>query len=229
MQLRITLKQFFSFAVVKKIKDELQHIIFGNEQTGNTSQLKKAQSFLRGNAKTGSVIKNAKPLKSEEEICLIAFIQTENLFYSPEIPVLNFVAEGAEQRVYRLDDMYVIKLNQSIFYEYWLDYFNSLLVHNYFFSATQYELLGFKIIDEKIFAVVKQEFITATEPTDLNAVKHFLEYNGFANKRNNDYFNQELGVIFEDLHDENVLSQNQILYFIDTVFYLTKEFYKNTL
>ncbi len=46
--------------------------------------------------------------------------------------------------------------------------------------------------------------------------------NGFENKRNNDYFNPELGIIIEDLHDENVLTHDGILYFIDTVFYLKK-------
>ena len=42
----------------------------------------------------------------------------------------------------------------------------------------------------------------------------------------NDYQNDELGLIFEDLHDENVLINNGILYFIDTIFYLTDNFYK---
>ncbi|SCY98988.1 hypothetical protein SAMN02927903_03264 [Flavobacterium caeni] len=48
--------------------------------------------------------------------------------------------------------------------------------------------------------------------------------NGFENNRNNDYINRELGIILEDLHDENVLTSNGILYFIDTVFYLTEDF-----
>jgi hypothetical protein len=60
---------------------------------------------------------------------------------------------------------------------------------------------------------------------DLTAVKAFLEYNNFQNQRNNDYINTQLGLIFEDLHDENVLSVNGILFFIDTVFYLTDGFY----
>ncbi|ATP55889.1 hypothetical protein CPT03_05130 [Pedobacter ginsengisoli] len=65
------------------------------------------------------------------------------------------LTEGAEQKVYRFDDHSVIKLNGSIFYEYWLDYFNSPLIHNYFFKSTLYEFLGFKIIDDSLFAVVK--------------------------------------------------------------------------
>jgi hypothetical protein len=43
--------------------------------------------------------------------------------------------------------------------------------------------------------------------------------NGFENTRNHDYFHPDLGIILEDLHDENVLTQDGILYFIDTVFY----------
>ena len=36
--------------------------------------------------------------------------------------------------------------------------------------------------------------------------------------------NEELGIILEDLHDENVLTRNGLLYFIDTVFYLTAQY-----
>lgn len=74
--------------------------------------------------------------------------------------------------------------------------------------------------------MVKQEFIIATEPTHLEDVKEFLVFNGFTNTRNNDYLNREIGLIFEDLHDENVLSRNSILFFIDTVFYLLDSFYE---
>lgn len=44
--------------------------------------------------------------------------------------------------------------------------------------------------------------------------------NGFINTRNHDYYNANLDIILEDLHDENVLTQDEILYFIDTVFYI---------
>ena len=55
----------------------------------------------------------------------------------------------------------------------------------------------------------------------------FLLYNGFQLKKNNDYFNADLGLIFEDLHDENVLSDKGILFFIDTIFYITPTFYRS--
>lgn len=47
-----------------------------------------------------------------------------------------------------------------------------------------------------------------------------MNNNGFKNIRNNDYLNSDFGLIIEDLHDENVLTQNGVLYFIDTVFYI---------
>ncbi len=78
--------------------------------------------------------------------------------------------------------------------------------------------------NEILYAVVKQSFVTITQDTDLNKVKIFLEANGFINNRNNDYVNSEIGIIIEDLHDENVLTKNDIHYFIDTFFSLQKNF-----
>ena len=210
---------------MKKIKDELQHIILGHEPTGQASQLKKIQRFLRSNAETSFATEKHKQLKSEETATLIAFAQQENMIYAPIIRESDVISEGAEQKVYRLNGSHIIKTNAGAFYECWLDYFNSLLIHNYFFPATAYTFLGFKMISGELNAVVMQEFIVTSEPTDLTIVKEFLQYNNFYNNRNNDYINSELGIIFEDLHDENVLSANGILFFIDTVFYLTHGFY----
>lgn len=210
---------------MKSIKDELQNIILRDEQTGSGSQLKKAQGFLRRYAEAGNPAQKQQHFKNEETAALLKFAHEEQLFYTSPILPKDYISEGAEQRVYRFDDAHVIKTNQGIFYENWLDYFTSLLIHNFFFPATAYAFLGFKIIDDELHAVVKQEFILANENTDLSAVKEFLEYNGFQHKRNNDYFNPEISLIFEDLHDENVLSYNGVLYFIDTVFYLTPAFY----
>ena len=210
---------------MKNTKDELQHIILGDEQAGRTSQLKKVQTFLRRHAETSSATQKQERFKSEETAELINFARQEELFYEQPISEKDFISSGAEQRVYRLDETHVIKTNGSIFYEYWLDYFNSLLIHNYYFPATAYTFIGFKIIDDEFYAVVRQEFVSTTEATDLVAVKQFLTYNQFFNTRNNDYINTDLGVIFEDLHDENVLSKNSVLFFVDTIFYITPNFY----
>lgn len=210
---------------MKLYKHELQNIISRDGPESGSGKLKKTQNFLRRNAPAGIGTQKQERFKSEEEAKLIAFAREEDLFYLQIISEDDFIAAGAEQRVYRYDDFSVIKLNDSIFYASWLDYMNSLLIHNYFFKSAAYELLGFQISNNALYAVVKQDFIVKTAATDLNAVKEFLVFNEFINTKNNDYYNSQLGIIFEDLHDENVLTRDNLLYFIDTVFYLTEDFY----
>ena len=113
----------------------------------------------------------------------------------------------------------------AIYYLSWIDYFNNLLLHNYFFEDTAYDLVGFTKINQQLFAVVEQKFVEITDKTDLTNVREFMIANGFDCIRNNDYINKELGIILEDLHDENVLTKDGLLYFIDTVFYLEDNFW----
>lgn len=123
---------------MKNIKDELQHIILGHEPIGQAGKLQKIQRFLRSNAETSFSTEKQQRFKSEEAPALIAFAEQEDVFYAPVIEEDNFISEGAEQKVYRLNGFHVIKTNAGAFYECWLDYFNSLLIHNYFFPATAY-------------------------------------------------------------------------------------------
>lgn len=102
-----------------------------------------------------------------------------------------------------------------------------MLVHSYFFPDTAYELIGFTKEKGILFAIVKQSYVSITSNTNLDNVKAFLTLNGFQNTRNNDYYNSDLGIILEDLHDENVLTRNEVLFFIDTVFYLTDHFWED--
>lgn len=81
------------------------------------------------------------------------------------------------------DENHVLKLNDAIYYSSWRDYFFNLLIHNYFFPDTSYELLGFAKENETLFAVVQQAYVTITESTDLHNVKEFLEANGFINTK----------------------------------------------
>ena len=157
--------------------------------------------------------------KAQETARLIDFAKSNDLILE-YVPEDQFIASGAEQKVYILESKSVIKLNDAIYYASWEDYFYNLLLHNYFFADTAYRLLGFYHSAEAFYAVVQQPYIKADALTDLIAVRKFLATNGFANNRWNDYINTELGLILEDLHDENVLTRKNLLYFIDTVFYI---------
>ena len=43
--------------------------------------------------------------------------------------------------------------------------------------------------------------------------------NGFENSRNYDYINRNYGIILEDLHDENVLTQNGFCFYRHCILY----------
>jgi len=96
----------------------------------------------------------------------------------------------------------------------------NLPLNNYFLGDTAYQLKGFFTDNQTLYAVVEQAFVKAYQKTDLLLVQQFMQANGFLNTRNNDYYHPEWNIILEDLHDENVLTQNDIMYFIDTVFYV---------
>lgn len=204
----------------KAIKDELQNIIYGKSENSQRTLIQTVASYLRASESSSNLVKNNKQHKQEETKKLIEYCNKNNLFVTEKVNFELFVSEGAEQKVYIKDNLTVYKLNDSIYYESWQDYFINLSLNNFFFPDTSYNLVGFSLINNVLYALVEQPFVTANQPTDLKQVNEFMFANGFTNTRNHDYFNAELGIILEDLHDENVINQNGVLYFIDTVFYI---------
>lgn len=209
-----------------QIKHELQNIISGDGQVRHGEIIQSITRYLRGEKKANSGTEKAKLLKEQEKEILLNFIEEHHLHF--DLPhESTFLGSGAEQKVYEHSDpRFVIKLNDTIFYEFWEDYFISLVLHNYFFPHLAYELIGFSLQNNDLLAVVKQPFVRSDVFTDLANVRDFLEANGFVNTKNNDYVHPDLGIILEDLHDENVLTEGGTLQFIDTVFYLTPKFFE---
>ncbi|RZK00449.1 MAG: hypothetical protein EOO46_21090 [Flavobacterium sp.] len=207
------------------MKYELYNVISGKSQVRFGAIIQTIAGYIGDGTQTSGAIENAKQLK-EQETKRLEYFATENEFWINDIDFTQYVSEGAEQKVYLKDSDHVLKLNDAIYYNSWSDYFFNLLLHNFFFPDTAYELVGFTKENDILYCVVKQSYVSITENTDLNLVKDFMKLNGFENVRNNDYQNIELGIILEDLHDENVLTRNGVLYFIDTVFYLTEVFWK---
>lgn len=207
------------------MKHELQNIISGKSQVRYGDAIQAVTRYLRRGQSTGSETKENKQIKSEEAALIRQFCDQNN-FWNTEIDITTFISSGAEQKVYLHNEYQVFKLNDAIYYATWEDYFNNLLLNNYFFPDTAYQLVGFYESENVLYAVVEQAFIKSDDDTELENVKSFLDLNGFINKKNNDYYHPSLGIILEDLHDENVLTYENNLYFIDTVFYITEEFYK---
>jgi len=204
-------------------KQHIRDVLSGKSQVRNGEPIQTIACYLRSSQESNRIPQSEQQVKSQEAARLIDFAKKNNLWFS-KFDASNYISEGAEQKVYLMNSYQVFKLNDSIYFTNWLDYLHNLLLHNFFFPDTSYELIGFTSLNKTLFSVVKQNYIQITEPTNLSVVKQFLEANGFLNIRNHDYFNPNLGIILEDLHDENVLVNNGIYYFIDTVFYLTADF-----
>lgn len=204
---------------IKILKDELQHIIQGKSGTSERTLIQTIASYLGASETASPMVKNDKYYKQKEATNIIEFCNQNNLWADDKVDFNQFVSQGAEQKVYIKNEKTVYKHNDSIYYATWQEYFLNLVLNNYFFPETSYTLVGFCFVDEALLALVEQPFVKANQPTDLQKVKEFMLANGFENTKNNDYYHSELGIILEDLHDENVLTQDGILYFIDTVFY----------
>ena len=207
------------------LKSQLHDVISGKSKVRFGETIQAIISDLEASAGAGAATQAGKHLKNQEATRLIAIAQKRKCKVD-DIDFERYISEGAEQRVYLNGDASVLKLNDAIYYTSWLDYLRNLLLHNFFFSDTAYDLRGFLLQDATLYAVVEQAFVQASQTTDLTKVRMFLEANGFVCIRNNDYLNEELGILLEDLHDENVLTNDGMLYFIDTVFYLTDSFWE---
>jgi hypothetical protein len=206
------------------LKHELRNLLSGTGKTKQKNLIQTISGYLAAGKAAGRKIKNKKLSKQEETELITEYINL-NHPWNTYFDEANFIAEGAEQKVYlNADGISVTKVNSGIFYCNWSDYLHNLIIHNFFFPETAYSLLGFIKTNHIISAVVKQPYVIANEITDLNNIKMFMKNNGFMLKKNNDYYNESLGIIAEDLHDENVLTRDNVLFFIDTVFCLTDSF-----
>jgi len=205
-----------------EFKQKIQDITSGTLIKGATDHCTTIRNILTASYPTSTTVKTnfeSKSIAKEEQAKFIdSYCSEKNIWTSlPE----KYLTRGGESKIYLdagLKD--VIKANDAIYYATWLEFFNSILLHNLFFESTAYDLIGFIKEEQTIFAVLKQPFIISDKIAELSDIKIFLEHNGFVNTKRQDYIHNEFGLILEDMHDENVLLHNDLLFFIDTVFYI---------
>jgi Serine/Threonine/Tyrosine Kinase found in polyvalent proteins len=210
-----------------EVRRKLENIIQGAVIKEQSDTCTTIRNKLCSSFSTSTTVKKdfeSKSIIKEEQERFLKELATQEDFWVPELPSPEYyLAKGGEARVYlHTDRKSVIKINDGVYYATWLEYFNSLVIHNLLFPATAYTVLGFSMIDKLLHTVLKQPFISSDATADLDAIKELLTYNGFQNTRRQDYFNKEYGLILEDMHDENVILKDSTLFFIDTVFYLVK-------
>ena len=154
-------------------KNELKDVLCGASQVSYGAPIQAIACYLKRGQISGYKSQEPKSIKEEETERLCQWIEEHHFWYS-SIDIANFVSAGAEQKVYLDGEKDVLKLNDSIYYASWLDYLYNLLLNNYLFPDTAYELLGFYRENKTLYAVVRQSFVKENEPTSLEKVKTFL-------------------------------------------------------
>ncbi|RAJ11191.1 hypothetical protein LX64_00799 [Chitinophaga skermanii] len=214
---------------INDTRSKLKNIIDGVIIEGATDNCTATRNILCSSFSTSTTVKRdfeSKSISKKEQVEFLRKYASENALLIGQAPSESqFLARGGEAKVYFEEETKsVIKINDGIYYATWLEFFNSIVIHNLLFPNTAYTFLGFIEIEDDFFAVLKQPFVTAGDVVDLSDVKKLLAYNGFENTLRkglptNNYYNKELGLILEDIHDENVIVNSNTLFFIDTVFY----------
>lgn len=214
---------------INDTRSKLKNIIDGVIIEGATDNCTATRNILCSSFSTSTTVKRdfeSKSISKKEQVEFLRKYASGNALLIEEAPSESqFLARGGEAKVYfEAETKSVIKINDGIYYATWLEFFNSIVIHNLLFPNTAYSFLGFIEIEDDFFAVLKQPFVTADDVVDLSDVKKLLAYNGFENTLRkglptNNYYNKELGLILEDVHDENVIVKSNTLFFIDTVFY----------
>jgi hypothetical protein len=140
------------------LKNELHNVLSGKSEVRYGAIIQSVTRYLSNGSQSSSNAENQKHFKEKETKELEKFISNKNLWIN-NVDFSQYVTEGAEQKVYLKDSEHVLKLNDAIYYNSWKDYFYNLLLHNFFFPDTAYELVGFTKDKEVLYAIVKQNYV----------------------------------------------------------------------
>jgi len=209
-------------------RKRLEDIVNGKILERGEDRCTAARNLLCASFRTSTTVKKdfegQSRVKAEQAEFLKQHSATNNWWVNDLPDESSFLTRGGEAKVYMAPDhRSVVKLNDAIYYATWLEFFNSVVIHNLLFVDTAYSFLGFEQNGDSLSAVLRQPFIPSDAPVHLADLKELLGNNGFLNTKRNDYFNKELGLILEDMHDENIIVNSNTLFFIDTVFYTVSE------
>jgi hypothetical protein len=213
-------------------RNKIKNITGGDVVEGSEDNCTAIRNLLCKSFATSTTVKkefeSRSIIKEEQKKLLEGYCNANNLWVNNLPGEDRYLTRGGEARVYlEVDSKNVIKLNDAVYYTTWLEFLNSIMLHNLIFPNTGYQLLGFHKESNVLLAVLKQPFIIAESEVELGDVRKFLSFNDFENYKRNDYIQREWGLILEDMHDENVLISSDALFFIDTVFYTVAPDYFN--
>lgn len=216
----------------KNIRDEIKNVLSGKSQVRHGTAIYAAYRHFRRKEGSGSESKRGNSGSAGDQI-LADYVNQNNFWFQDELDLSNYIDRGMEQKVYEdpSDPNFVLKINTGFFYESdWKKYFSSLLLHNYFFPDTTYELVGFINIQHRILPVVRQPYVKSDSNTDISQIEDFLKEQRFIriSHRMNSYKSTEIGITLTDLSPYNVLTKGGVLRFIDTIFFVDDDSLEDT-
>jgi hypothetical protein len=210
--------------ISNEIREKLQNIVRGARLEGAADRCSTIRDFLIKGFGADPTVKSefeSRAVIKEEQAGFLKSHAKETDFWLDSLPsATEYLTRGGESKIYlAADKLNIIKVNDAVYYATWTEYFASLVIHNLLFPSTAYSLLGFMKDSGNLSAVLQQPFIEGEQPK-LDDIKELMAFNGFANTKRQDYYNKEFGLVLEDMHDENVIVKEDVLFFIDTVFYI---------
>lgn len=207
-----------------EIRQKLQDIVRGACPEKPADRCSKIRNDLVKSFGADPTVKSqfeSRAVIKEEQAEFLITLAKESGLWLAFLPVgTEYLTRGGESKIYLdPDKLSLIKVNDAVYYATWLEFFTSIVIHNFLFPQTAYSLIGFIEDASNLCAVLRQPYIEG-EQARLEDIKEILTFNGFVNTRRQDYFNKEFGLALEDMHDENVIARQDVLFFIDTVFYI---------
>ncbi len=159
-------------------------------------------------------------IKATEAECLLQWAVDEGALRDGNEFHQNWVGQGKisgqEQMVYIENDL-VHKANECVFHGTWSEYFERLALHNWLFPEVSYEFQGFVLLGDRLYGLVNQPKVRSIRGATREEVTRDLggPDGVFRWLRGDDYFNDEYGIVVQDLHDENavVLEDGSIVIF----------------
>lgn len=115
------------------------------------------------------------------------------------------------------------KKNNLSYHSTYLDFFYRLALHNEMFPESAYALEGFVKEGGGLYPITSQPHARATGGASKIDVEKFMSKLGYEKipGTEHDYINRDKGIRLEDMHDENVLMDDEGNFFvIDPVIYL---------
>ena len=168
-------------------RSKIKNIIAGALIKGQENNCTTIRNLLCASYPTSTTVKTdfeGKSIIKEKQARFIEKYISENDLWVTEHPSQErYLTRGGEAKVYlHKDGKHFIKLNDAIYYATWLEFFNSILIHNIIFENTSYLLEGFTKEEDLLYAVLRQPFITADAQVDLDDINKLLTFNGFENR-----------------------------------------------